>query len=80
MRKMLYYGRMSQEELNSEAPDKRSREEALESIRKLSVPLPPGFKFDREEAHEREGFGDLQNGKVIDGVRIVNPFLGLTTP
>jgi hypothetical protein len=74
MRKMLYYGRMNQEELNSEAPDKRTREEALESIRKLRVPLPPGFKFDREEAHQREGFGDLTHGKVIEGMRIEDPF------
>ncbi len=31
----------------------RSREKALERIRQLSRPLPPGFKFDRLEAHER---------------------------
>jgi antitoxin MazE len=31
----------------------RSREEALESIRQLARPFPPGFKFDREEANER---------------------------
>jgi antitoxin MazE len=31
----------------------RSREEALESIRRLARPFPPGFKFDREEANER---------------------------
>lgn len=30
-----------------------SREAALERIRKLRRPLPPGFKFDREAAHER---------------------------
>ena len=31
----------------------RSREEALESLRRLARPLPSGFKFDREELHER---------------------------
>jgi antitoxin MazE len=31
----------------------RRREAALETIRKLARPLPPGVKFDREEANER---------------------------
>ena len=31
----------------------RSRERALETIRRLARPLPPGFKFDREEANRR---------------------------
>jgi antitoxin MazE len=30
-----------------------SRKRALEVLRKLSRPLPPGFVFNREEAHER---------------------------
>ncbi len=30
-----------------------SRKRALEVLRKLSRPLPPGFVFTREEAHER---------------------------
>ncbi len=30
-----------------------SRERAMETIRRLSRPLPPGFKFDREEINER---------------------------
>jgi len=30
-----------------------SRIQALEQIRKLARPLPPGFKFSREEANER---------------------------
>jgi antitoxin MazE len=30
-----------------------TREAALEQLRKLRRPLPPGFKFDRIEAHER---------------------------
>jgi len=29
------------------------REEALKRLRALRRPLPPGFKFDREEANER---------------------------
>jgi antitoxin MazE len=31
----------------------RSRQKALEAIRKLARPLPPGFKFDRGDANER---------------------------
>ncbi len=31
----------------------RTREEALNRLRALRLPLPPGFKFDREEANER---------------------------
>jgi antitoxin MazE len=31
----------------------RSREQALERLRKLRWKLPAGFKFDREEANER---------------------------
>jgi antitoxin MazE len=30
-----------------------TREEALNRLRALRLPLPPGFKFDREEANER---------------------------
>jgi antitoxin MazE len=29
------------------------REEAMDRIRKLRRPLPPAFKFDRDEANER---------------------------
>jgi antitoxin MazE len=32
-----------------------SRKRALESLRKLARPFPPGYVFDREEAHERGG-------------------------
>lgn len=32
----------------------RSRERALERIRKLRKPLPPGWRFDRDEANERQ--------------------------
>jgi antitoxin MazE len=31
----------------------RSREKSIETIRRLARPLPPGFKFNREEANER---------------------------
>ena len=31
----------------------RRREEALEAIRRLQRPFPPGWKFDRDEANER---------------------------
>ena len=31
----------------------RSRERAIERIKALSRPLPPGWKFDRDEANER---------------------------
>jgi antitoxin MazE len=31
----------------------KSKQNALEAIRKLARPLPPGFKFDRAQANER---------------------------
>jgi antitoxin MazE len=31
----------------------RKREEALEAIRKLARPLPPGYKFNRDEIYDR---------------------------
>lgn len=31
----------------------RSKERAIDTIRRLARPLPPGFKFDRDEANER---------------------------
>jgi antitoxin MazE len=31
----------------------QSRQRALENLRKLRRPFPPGFVFDREEANER---------------------------
>jgi antitoxin MazE len=31
----------------------QSRKEALARLRALAWPLPPGFKFDRQEANER---------------------------
>ena len=34
----------------------RRREEALARIRAMRWPLPPGYKFDRDEANERGGF------------------------
>jgi antitoxin MazE len=38
------------EEVNARA---RRTAEAIEEIRKMRVPLPPGYKFDREEANAR---------------------------
>lgn len=38
---------------NFELKRKMTREEAIESLRRLSRPLPEGFRFDREKAHER---------------------------
>ena len=35
-----------------------ARQEALARLRKLSRPLPAGFVFDREEAHERGSGSD----------------------
>ncbi|HEY1708654.1 MAG TPA: AbrB/MazE/SpoVT family DNA-binding domain-containing protein [Rhizomicrobium sp.] len=32
----------------------RSRADALERLKALRWDLPPGFKFDRDEAHERD--------------------------
>ena len=36
----------------------RSRQKALDAIRKLRRPLPPGFTFNREELHERGSYAD----------------------
>jgi antitoxin MazE len=36
----------------------QSRQRALETLRKLRRPFPPGFVFDREEAHERGSKGE----------------------
>lgn len=54
-------------------PDYIARRDALEAIRKLSKPLPPGFKFSREEANERSEFGDSRRGSVVAGVLIEDP-------
>ncbi|MGC2172842.1 MAG: AbrB/MazE/SpoVT family DNA-binding domain-containing protein [Candidatus Sulfotelmatobacter sp.] len=35
-----------------------SRRRALDTLRKLRRPFPPGFVFDREEAHERGSKGE----------------------
>jgi antitoxin MazE len=35
-----------------------SRQSALEALRKLSRPLPPGFVFNREELYERGNGSD----------------------
>lgn len=31
----------------------RSRQQALDRLRRLRRPLPPGFRFDRDDANER---------------------------
>src|ERR1700689_2214172 len=31
----------------------RRRQEAIEAIRRMAVPLPPGYKFNREEIYDR---------------------------
>jgi antitoxin MazE len=36
----------------------RTRQQAIEGLRRLRRPLPPGFVFNREEAHERGGRDD----------------------
>lgn len=36
-----------------EVSEDEKRREAIERIRALSVPLPPGYKFDREELYDR---------------------------
>jgi antitoxin MazE len=40
-------------ERNFEVARDQSRQRALEAIQRLRRPLPPGFKFDRDEANER---------------------------
>ena len=37
--------------------------QALEAIRKLRRPLPPGYKFDREEANERGSYEGMHRAK-----------------
>ena len=34
-------------------------QEALEEVRKLRRPFPPGFKFNREELHERGNYTEV---------------------
>jgi antitoxin MazE len=41
----------------------RRREKALESIRRLARPFPPGWKFDREEANKR-GTNEASNSRA----------------
>jgi hypothetical protein len=40
---------------------------ALDRLRSLRVPLPPGYKFDREEANSRDGLklGIDSNGHPV---------------
>ena len=51
------------------SPDERRRH-ALEEMRRLSVPLPPGYKFDREEANVRDPYEPTpasKTGTAADG-------------
>ena len=41
-------------EYSFEVTRDRRRQEAIEAIRRLAKPLPPGYKFNREEIHERD--------------------------
>jgi antitoxin MazE len=40
-------------EFSFEIARDRSRQQAMEAIRKLARPLPPGYKFNREEIYDR---------------------------
>ncbi|MGA2167982.1 MAG: AbrB/MazE/SpoVT family DNA-binding domain-containing protein [Terracidiphilus sp.] len=40
-------------EYSFEVTRDRRREEAIEAIRKLARPLPPGYKFNRDEIYDR---------------------------
>lgn len=40
-------------EYSFEVTRDRSREEAIEAIRKLGRPLPPGYKFNRDKIYDR---------------------------
>ena len=44
------------------SPDERRRK-ALEQMRRLAVPLPPDYKFDREEANARGPYKPLDSRK-----------------
>ncbi len=44
------------------SPDERRRQ-ALAEMRRLSVPLPPGYKFDREEANARGPYEPVEVSK-----------------
>jgi len=40
-------------EISFEVTRNRRRRDAIEAIRKLAVPLPEGYKFNREELYDR---------------------------
>lgn len=40
-------------EIAREAARDKEREEALATLRSLAVPMPPGYKWNREELYER---------------------------
>jgi antitoxin MazE len=40
----------------------RRREEALKRLAEIRLPLPPGYKFDRDEIYDRpRGFGEAEH-------------------
>jgi antitoxin MazE len=45
----------------------RRRQEAIEAIRRLAKPLPPGYKFNREEIHERDWMRRLDRERETVG-------------
>jgi antitoxin MazE len=50
----------------------RRREKALESLRRLARPFPPGWKFDREEANLRgtaEDSRGIEDGRGVEDGR-----------
>lgn len=42
------------------------RRKALERMRALAVPLPPGYKFDREEANARGSYEPVKESGATD--------------
>ena len=44
----------------------RRREEALERLKALSFPLPKGYRFDREEANERQAILRHKHSRLRD--------------
>ena len=50
-------------EISFEVTRNRRRRDAIEAIRKLAVPLPEGYKFNREELYDR--FDNSVLGKAM---------------
>ena len=45
----------------------RRRQEAMERLRKLAQPLPPGYKFNRDEIYDRGMMRRQEHGHDQDG-------------